>query len=74
MNRLLNWTLLLCIVLIGSSCVSKKKFASLQSELTLAQEEIAKCDRQLKDYMDRLSTCQANLNQLKSTNTKISIS
>ncbi len=42
-----------------TSCVSKKKFAGLQTEYDKANEDLGKCGKDLNDYMNRLSTCEA---------------
>lgn len=67
MNQLMELTCLLLVVLMASSCVSKKKFAGLQSELDIARAETMKCDKQLKDCMDQVSALQAELDKAKST-------
>lgn len=58
---------LICAGLMMTSCVSKKKFTSLQSELTKANEDLGKCGQSLNDYMNRLSICQQELNTSQTT-------
>jgi len=55
----------LCLCLLLSSCVSKKQFASLQTELDAANKEVGKCGESLNDYMNRLSACQQEKERLK---------
>ena len=55
----------LCLLLLLSSCVSKKQFASLQTELDAANKDVGKCGENLNDYMNRLSACQQELAKLK---------
>ncbi|MCC7245007.1 MAG: OmpA family protein [Saprospiraceae bacterium] len=57
------WMLLALVSL--SSCVTKKKFTALQTQLTQTQTELAaankdlgKCGVSLNDYMSRLSLCE----------------
>lgn len=59
--------LLLLSLVVGSlsSCVTKKKFTALESELLQAKNELAvankdlgKCGKSLNDYMNRLSLCE----------------
>lgn len=57
------WMLLALVSL--SSCVTKKKFTALQTQLTQTQAELAaankdlgKCGVSLNDYMSRLSLCE----------------
>jgi chemotaxis protein MotB len=59
--------LLLLSLVVGSlsSCVTKKKFTALESELMQAKNELAvankdlgKCGKSLNDYMNRLSLCE----------------
>lgn len=54
------------------SCVSKKKFVSLQTELDAANKDLGKCGEDLNSYMNRLSACndektslQSELNSMK---------
>jgi len=44
-----------------TSCVSKKKFVGLQSELAKANEDLGKCGVDLNQYMSRLSACEQDL-------------
>ena len=55
----------LCLCLLLASCVSKKQFASLQTELDAANKEVGKCGESLNDYMNRLSACQQEKEKLK---------
>ena len=63
MNSLLR--ILILVLLVGSvaSCVSKKKFMGLQSELDAANNDLGKVGEQLNRMTNQLSTC----NQEKST-------
>ncbi len=58
------------------SCVSKKKFVSLQSELEVCNQELGQCGEDLSRYLSQYETCMADkkriegeLNSLKSENT-----
>lgn len=53
------------IGLFMTSCVSKKKFVGIQSELDKANEDLGKCGVDLNDYMTRLSVCQNENANLK---------
>ncbi len=56
--------LLLILFSVGltmTSCVSKKKFVGLQSELAKANEDLGKCGVDLNQYMSRLSACEQDL-------------
>ena len=60
---------LLVFLLVGftlTSCVSKKQFDSVRSDLDLANEQLGKCGVSLNDYMNRLSMCQEEKNRLQS--------
>lgn len=48
-----------------SSCVSKKQFEALQSDLTTANEQLGKCGESLNEYMNKLSACQQDVTRLK---------
>ena len=65
MNAFHKSALLLLAAASLSSCVAKKKFTSLQSELALTKTELAaankdlgKCGVSLNEYMNRLSLCE----------------
>lgn len=64
--------LFLSICVFMASCVSKKQFVSLQTELEAANKDLGKCGEDLNSYMNRLSACnnektslQAELQSLK---------
>lgn len=50
-----------------ASCVSKKKFVALTTELETANRDLGKCGVSLNDYMTRLSTCDQELKAAKSS-------
>jgi chemotaxis protein MotB len=66
---------LVLIVILGasiSSCVSKKKFTTLKTELTtlkseldVANKDLGKCGVSLNDYMNRLSACEQEKDRFK---------
>lgn len=66
-NSKLIMFLVICLGM--SSCVSKKQFASLQTELEAANKDLSKCGQDLNGYMKRLTTCENEAknaqNQLK---------
>ncbi len=64
--------LLLCFGLTATSCVTKKKFTNLQSqmavktkELDIANRDLGKCGVSLNDFMAKLSTCENEKEKLK---------
>ncbi len=66
--------MLLLVFLAGTtSCVTKKKFTALQTELNTnktlldaANKDLGKCGQSLNEYMGRLSTCEQERERLKS--------
>ena len=56
------------LLLAGSlaSCVSKKKFVSLQTQLDTANKDLGACGVSLNEYMNRLTTCEKDKQQLQS--------
>lgn len=62
-------TPLVLIVLLATSCVSKKKYIDLQtnyqSQLEQANTELGKCGESLNSYMNRLNTCEKDNERLK---------
>jgi len=57
--------MLCCVSLMLVSCVSKKRFTSLQTELDAANKDLANCNVSLNDYRGQLSTMDQNRNQLR---------
>lgn len=49
-----------------SSCVTKKKFVSLQTELDAANKDLGKCGESLNALMDKLSVCEKDRDKLRS--------
>ena len=48
-------TTALSIILLSSSCVSKKKFVDLESQMSIKQTELIKANKELDDCIDKLS-------------------
>ncbi|MBX2892634.1 MAG: OmpA family protein [Saprospiraceae bacterium] len=65
MNVTIKFSLILFAGLLMTSCVSKKKFTSLQSELDAANKDLAKCGQSLSDYLNRLSACDQDRERLR---------
>ena len=65
MQSTARFCLFVCLVFSLVSCVSKKKFDGLQSELDVANTEIGKLGVSLNDYMNRLSACEEKRATLK---------
>lgn len=63
-------TLVLGLMMSTSSCVTKKKYksmqATMQTELDLANQNLAKYGKQLNELMAQLATCEAEKAGLKS--------
>ncbi|MEL6941893.1 MAG: OmpA family protein [Bacteroidota bacterium] len=55
-----------CLCMGMTSCVSKKQFLSLQSELDAANKDLGACGESLNDYMARLSACNQDRARLQS--------
>ncbi len=52
-----------------TSCVSKKRFTSVQKELEAANADLGKCGVSLNDYMARLTFCEQELRLSQTTGT-----
>lgn len=65
MNISAKSLLLLFASLLLVSCVSKKKFTGLQSELELANKQLGECGASLNDYINRLGVCEEEKNRLR---------
>ena len=46
------------------SCVSKKQYLALQTELDVANKDLGKCGESLNEYMNRLSACEQDKSRL----------
>lgn len=58
MSNLTKFIALLFLGVLMTSCVTKKKFISLQSELDAANKDLGACGVSLNEYMNRLTTCE----------------
>ncbi|MGB0931636.1 MAG: OmpA family protein [Chitinophagales bacterium] len=58
MTSQLKYLVFICIVVIMSSCVSKKQYSAMQSDLKNAQAELANYDQKIKNTAKRLSDCE----------------
>ena len=67
MKSTAKFLVFLCLGLTMASCVSKKKFVSLRTELETANRDLGKCGVSLNDYMARLSTCDQELKAAQGT-------
>jgi chemotaxis protein MotB len=56
---------LLFACLLAVSCVSKKKFTGLQTDLDVANKQLAECGVSLNEYMNKLRTCENEKSQLR---------
>ncbi|MBT8219882.1 MAG: hypothetical protein KJP00_08655, partial [Bacteroidia bacterium] len=61
-----SYAYLLFSALLLTSCVSKKEFAGLQSELKVANDQLAQCDAKIVDYEKRINTCEIEKQRLNS--------
>lgn len=65
MNRTYLSMIAMAMILLAS-CVSKKKFTALQSDLQLCNEQLGKCGESLNDYMARLTSCETERDAVRS--------
>lgn len=67
MKTSLRFLILITVVgLTLPSCVSKKKFTALQTELETCNTELGKCGESLHDYMNRVTACEQEKQTLRS--------
>jgi len=68
-----NALLFIAVVILCSSCASKKRIAELQaahkSELAIANKQLGECGEQLNNYMARLTQCELEKESLASSGT-----
>jgi chemotaxis protein MotB len=65
MNTTVKSLLFLFVSLLLASCVSKKKFTSLQTELDAANKQLADCGVSLNEYINKLRTCENEKSTLR---------
>lgn len=65
MNAFFKFSIFLCFGLLLTSCVSKKQYALLQTELATANKDLGKCGESLNDYMNRISACEQEKESLR---------
>ncbi len=65
MNQMLKYSLFLFAGLFMVSCVSKKKFTSLQAERDAVNKQLAACGVSLNEYMGKLTQCETEKNRLQ---------
>lgn len=65
-SSIISFALLLLAGLTMTSCVTKKQFLSLQAQLDAANKDLGKCGESLNDYMNRLSACDRDRENLRS--------
>ncbi len=58
MNSVVKLLVFLLVSLTAFSCVSKKQYLALQTELDAANKDLGKCGESLNEYMNRLSACE----------------
>jgi chemotaxis protein MotB len=64
-NPKLYWPILFTLAILAASCVSKKEYMALQTELEIANKDVARLGESLNDYMKRLSDCDREKSNLK---------
>lgn len=65
MKPIIKIFLFLTVILMTSSCVSKKQFLSVQSDLDMANTKLGKCGEDLNKFMDDISACKQEKSNLK---------
>jgi len=65
MNTTIKICVLFCIATLMTSCIGKKKYASLQMDVKQAERELEKCGETINDYMVRLSACKQEQEKLR---------
>ena len=66
MSTTTKYILFICVGLSMTSCVAKKKFVSLQSELAAANKDLGKCGESLNEALAKITTCEKEKENLRS--------
>lgn len=67
MKSIMHISLILIAGLMTVSCVSKKQFTAVKSELDAANAALSKCGQSLNDYMSRLASCESERDAARAT-------
>lgn len=67
MSSTIKFIIFLCVGLTLTSCVAKKKYTSLQTELDAANKDLGKCGENLNAALSKLSTCEVDKSGLQAT-------
>ena len=54
----------LCLILLATSCISKKEYLALQTELKVANKDLGDCDQKLNVFIKKLDRCETEKNGL----------
>ena len=65
MRTTIKFIIFLCIGLAMTSCVAKKKYVSLQTELDAANKDLGKCGESLNEALNKLTACESNKESLR---------
>lgn len=65
MSTMTRFIIFLCVGLAMTSCVAKKKYTSLQSELEAANKDLGKCGESLNAALAKLTTCEKDKENLR---------
>lgn len=66
MSTTTKFIFILCAGLTMTSCVAKKKFVSLQTQLDTANKDLGKCGESLNAALAKLTTCEKDKENLRS--------
>ncbi|MEZ4887509.1 MAG: OmpA family protein [Chitinophagales bacterium] len=58
MKSQMKYVVFLCMVVVMTSCMSKKQYSALQSQLNEANKGLTECGEQLSTALNRLSGCE----------------
>ena len=65
MSSTIKFIIFLCVGLTMTSCVAKKKYVSLQTELAAANKDLGKCGESLNEALNKLTACESNKESLR---------
>ena len=65
MNPTSKLYIFLCLSILFSSCISKKEYELLQTELSTANKDLGKCGEELNKFMNALSACESQREDLR---------
>lgn len=64
MKHLIKYSLFICLSVLICSCVSKKEYLALETQLKVANKDLGDCDQKINVFSKKLDRCESEKNDL----------